>query len=156
RRPAAGPGGLRMSDAENNQGPVTRTFDSVAEAERAIEELLRAGVERGRIEVRSSEPVHFSDAASARLKQSWVWLYAIGGGMAGCVGALLLTIIASRRVNLVTGGMPISSAWTFGAIVFEMTALGAVLFSVGRMIFESGLVRRRPVDEHCPTDAEIV
>jgi hypothetical protein len=35
--------------------------------------------------------------------------------------------------------MPIVSPWAFGIIVFELAALGAILVTLGRMIFEAGL-----------------
>jgi hypothetical protein len=38
--------------------------------------------------------------------------------------------------------MPIVSWWAFGIIVFELTALGAILMTLGRMVFEAGLARR--------------
>jgi hypothetical protein len=38
--------------------------------------------------------------------------------------------------------MPIVTPWAFGIIVFEMIALGVILASVGRMIYEGGLMRR--------------
>jgi len=53
-----------------------------------------------------------------------------------------LTVVTSRRVDLVTGGMPIVTPWAFGIIVFELTALGAILATLVRMIFEARLARR--------------
>jgi hypothetical protein len=72
--------------------------------------------------------------------------------------ALLLTVWTSRRVGLVTGGMPIVSPWAFGIIVFELMALGAILATLGRMIFEAGLVKRRaPTDyDDAVADGKIV
>jgi len=64
---------------------------------------------------------------------------AVVGGFVGAGIGLLLTTWTSRRVNLVTGGMPIVSPWAFGVIVFELTALGAILSTLGRMIVEAGL-----------------
>jgi hypothetical protein len=70
------------------------------------------------------------------------------GGLIGIAFAILLTVLTSRRVGLVTGGMPIVAPWAFGIIVFELAALGAILVTLGRMIFEAGLVRRRALTGH--------
>lgn len=103
-------------------------------------ELKRAGVPDSSITVMSSEPLHLEtdDAPKTRIAG-----FAIAGGLIGAAFAILLTVWTSQRVDLVTGGMPIVSPWAFGIIVFELTALGAILATLGRMIFEAGLLRRR-------------
>src|SRR5262249_3678176 len=64
-------------------------------------------------------------------------------------------------------GMPIVAPWPFGIIVFELTALGAIAFTLGRMIFEAGLMSPVPralqkapgveasvvLEIECPTEA---
>ena len=130
-------------------------FDTRGEAVAALRELRREGVPESSITVMSSEPLHLetSDARKTRIAG-----FAITGGLIGAAIALLLTIWTSRRVDLVTGGMPIVSPWAFGIIVFELTALGAILATFGRMIFEAGLVKRRgPADyDGAVTDGKIV
>ena len=119
-------------------------FDTRDEAIAALGELRREGVPGSSITVMSSEPLHLEtdDATKTRIAG-----FAIIGGLIGAAIALLLTVWTSRRVDLVTGGMPIVSLWAFGIIVFELTALGAILATLGRMIFEAGLVKRRgPTD----------
>ena len=69
-------------------------------------------------------------------------MFGIIGGLLGAAFAILLTVWTSKRVGLVTGGMPIVSPWAFGIIVFELTALGAILMTLGRMIIEAKLARR--------------
>ena len=116
-------------------------FDTRAEAVVVLRELQREGVPSSSITVMSSEPLHLetNDAPKTRISG-----YAIAGGLLGAVFAIALTVVTSRRVGLVTGGMPIVSPWAFGIIVFELTALGAILATLGRMIFEARLGRRRP------------
>jgi hypothetical protein len=113
-------------------------FDTRAEAVAVLHELEREGVPSSSITVMSSEPLHLdtSDAPKTRIAG-----FAIAGGVLGAAFAILLTVWTSRRVGLVTGGMPILSAWAFGIIVFELTALGAILATLGRMIFEARLLR---------------
>ena len=114
-------------------------FDTRAEAIAVLRELERQGVPRSSITVMSSEPLHLEtkDAPKSRIPG-----FAIIGGLLGAAFAILLTVVTSRRVGLVTGGMPIVSPWAFGIIVFELGALGAILVTLGRMIFEARLMRR--------------
>ncbi len=78
---------------------------------------------------------------------SRIGLFAIMGGVIGAISGVLLTTWTSERVNLVTGGMPTVTPWAFGIIVFELTALGAILCAVGRMIIEARLARRSKASE---------
>jgi len=116
-------------------------LDTRAEAVAVLRELQREGVPSSSITVMSSEPLHLEtdDAPKTRIAG-----FAIAGGLLGATFAILLTVLTSRRVGLVTGGMPIVSPWAFGIIVFELAALGAILVTLGRMIFEAGLLRRMP------------
>lgn len=114
-------------------------LDSRDEALAVLRELERQGIPNASITVMSTEPLHIetSDSPKSRIKG-----FAIAGGLTGAAFAILLTVWTSRRVGLVTGGMPVVSPWAFGVIVFELSALGAILLTVGRMIVESGLLRR--------------
>ena len=114
-------------------------FDTRAEAVAVLRELEREGVPSSSVTVMSSEPLHLetNDAPKTRIAG-----FAIAGGLLGVAFAILLTVWTSRRVGLVTGGMPIVSPWAFGIIVFELAALGSILVTLGRMIFEARLGRR--------------
>lgn len=129
----------------------TAIFDTRAEALAALSELRREGVPGSAITVMSAEPLHLEtgDAPKSRIAG-----FAIGGGLLGAAFALLLTIWTSRQVGLVTGGMPIVSPWTIGIIVFELTALGAILATLGRMIYEAGLMRSISESEHAEAVAD--
>jgi molybdopterin-containing oxidoreductase family membrane subunit len=72
---------------------------------------------------------------------SRIGMFAIAGGVAGAAAGLLLTILTSRHTNIITGGMPVISPWPFGIIVFELTALGAILAVFARMVYEARLMR---------------
>ena len=111
-------------------------FDTRAEAIAVLRELQREGVPSSSITVMSSEPLHLETDEGPKTRIAG---FAIAGGLLGAAFAILLTVWTSRRVGLVTGGMPIVSPWAFGIIVFELAALGAILVTMGRMIFEAGL-----------------
>ena len=115
-------------------------FDTRAEALAALRELRREGVPSSSITVMSSEPLHLEGDSAPK---SRIAGFAIAGSLIGAAFALLLTVWTSRQVGLITGGMPIASPWTIGIIVFELTALGAILATLGRMIHEAGLLKRR-------------
>ena len=103
----------------------------------ALHELERDGVPKSAITVMSSEPLHMEcEGPKTRIP-----LFGIIGGLLGAVFAILLTVWTSRRVGLITGGMAIVSPWAFGIIVFELAALGAILMTLGRMVFEARLAR---------------
>ena len=126
--------------------PQISVFDTRHEAVEALHELQRQGVSDSAITVMSSEPLHLETLALPKTRISG---FAIAGGLLGAAFAIVLTVWTSRRVGLVTGGMPIVSWWAFGIIIFELTALGAILVTLGRMIFEARLVRptSAPADE---------
>jgi hypothetical protein len=130
-------------------------FDTRDEAVAAVRELERDGVDASLITVMSSEPLHIETGASPKTRISG---FAIAGGVLGAALAILLTVVTSRRVGIITGGMPIVSPWAFGIIVFEMTMLGAILVALGRMVFESSLMTKltaEPYDD-AVSDGKIV
>ncbi len=122
-----------------------RVFNNRHEVVAALHELEREGVPSSSITVMSSEPLHLEALHPPKTRIAG---FAIAGGLLGAAFAILLTVLTSRRVGLVTGGMPIVSPWAFGIIVFELTALGAILATLARMIFEAGLLRRRQLTGH--------
>jgi hypothetical protein len=119
---------------------ILAIFDSANQAQAAARDLQLGGVPRAAITIMSSEPLHLPDPEDQ--PRSRIALFAIAGGVIGAIVAILLTVWTSRRVDLVTGGMPIVTPWAFGIIVFELTALGVILATVSRMVFEARLARR--------------
>ena len=121
---------------------ILAIYDSAGEAQAAARALQSGGLPPAAITIMSSEPLHTATGDSAGQSTSHIAMFAICGGVIGAAAAVLLTVLTSRRVDLVTGGMPIVTPWAFGIIAFELTALGAILATLAGMIFEAGLARR--------------
>ena len=122
---------------------IVAILDDADQAVAAVRELEREGISRASITVMSSEPIHNAISGPAERPKSYISIFGIIGGIVGATSAILLTVLTSRRVDLVTGGMPIVTPWAFGIIVFELTALGAILGTLLRMIYEARLARPR-------------
>lgn len=119
---------------------IVALLDTTDDATAAVARLRREGISRESITTMSSEPLHI-EAGDGIHQPSRIPTFAICGGVIGAGLAILLTVVTSRRVDLVTGGMPIVTPWAFGIIVFELAALGAILATLVRMIFEARLAR---------------
>jgi len=120
---------------------IVAVLDTIDEATAAVARLRREGISRESITTMSSEPLHI-EADDDNHQASRIPLFAICGGVIGAGFAIALTVVTSRRVDLITGGMPIVTPWAFGIIVFELAALGAILATLVRMIFEARLAKR--------------
>jgi Alternative complex III, ActD subunit len=127
---------------------VFAVFNTPDEAVAAANRLRQQGVTGSRITIMSAEPIHVESSEAGEESKSRAGLFAIAGGVIGAASAILLTVWTSRSVDLVTGGMPIVSPWPFGIITFELTALGAILGTFARMIFEARLARHGALTDY--------
>lgn len=138
---------------------VHAVFASPADAKDALRELAAAGVAAGDIEVRTSIPLPDLRPAGSE-PRTRVPLMAVLGGLLGGTGAFLLTSLTSQAYPLPTGGMPIVPLPPSGIITFEGVAVGAILCTVGTMLYEGGLLRLRahprPLDVHLAAGQIIV
>ena len=126
---------------------VLGIFGTAADAMGATEELRREGFAAESVALLSAEPVHAEIEKGLEGKRTRIGIFAIAGGVIGAAAAVGLTAVTSKSMNLVTGGMPIVAPWAFGIIVFEMTALGAIAFTLCRTVFEARLFRRALPEE---------
>jgi hypothetical protein len=111
-------------------------FDTFDEAMKVRRDLKNRGFSPSAVTLMSAEP---TPAIAGEGADSRIGLFSVAGGVLGAVGGLLLTVLTSRSANLITGGLPIVTPWAFGIVVFETTALGAILATLARMIYEAGL-----------------
>src|SRR5262245_11925261 len=115
---------------------ILTSFDNADEAYNAVASLRRAGFNSKSITVMSAEPL---PAFEDHEDKSSLGMYAILAAVLAGAAAIALTVGVSLKVGLVTGGMPLVSPWPFGIIVFEVAALGTIIGTLARTVYESGL-----------------
>lgn len=118
-------------------------YDNPDTAQRAVDGLRAAGVADADIQVMSSEPFEEYEFGH---KDSATWIHWIAGlgGVAGFIGAYLLTTITQQSWPLKTSGMPIVAPWPNLIVLFEMTMLGAILATVVTLFVSAKLPKRLP------------
>ncbi len=127
---------------------LSTEFSEPHEAAAAIEALSSEGFDKHAMEVFSTEPVEFEPGVLDR--RSHMSVFAVGGGIVNMLLATSFTFWTQRDYPLVTGGMPITSYWAVGVIIFEMAMAGAVAGTIVAFLWESGLLRgsrKQPVPE---------
>jgi Alternative complex III, ActD subunit len=77
----------------------------------------------------------FTDEHATGTPYRWAVLGAVVGGTTG----YLLTTLSQKSYPIVTGGMPITPAWTNGIIVYELIMLGAILTTLVVLLVGAGL-----------------
>ncbi len=133
-----------------NRVRLQALFDDAPLARRAVARLVEAGVPPAAIELRSATPQPSLPGAGGR---SWIPLAALVGGCLGALAGVSIASLTALDRPLVTGGMPIVAPFPVGIIAYEATALGAILATVARAVYEAGLrPRRTPVG---PLDAQL-
>lgn len=111
-------------------------------AQRAVNALKVAGVSLGigerQIVVVTAEPFDgydFSDEHS----HTRIFLLASLGGICGALLGFWFTRFTQLSYPLPTGGMPIVTSWTNGIIIYEMTMLGAILWTLVTLLVTARL-----------------
>ena len=107
-------------------------------AQHAVDGLRKAGISDRQITIISSEPLEHYEFARKESK-TWMNWIAVTGAVIGCTFAYLLLSITQRLWPIDTGGMPIVSNWTNIIIIFELTMLGAIFFTVATVLITAGL-----------------
>ena len=112
-------------------------------AQRAVDDLRRAGVADRAITVITSQPYEEYEF-SHRYKQTWIFWIAAGGGALGLTAGLLLAYVTEELWPIVTGGMPIVAWWPNIIILFELTMLGSILATVVSLFVTTQLPAVKP------------
>lgn len=112
-------------------------YGSLEDAREAIERLREAG----HTELTVFSPIPSEELEEAMdIHSSPVGLWALIGGITGCVTGLLLTAGTSLAYPLVTQGKPIVSLPPFIVVMFELTILLTGIFALMAMLVHA----RRP------------
>ncbi len=100
--------------------------------------LRAAGVAADKIVVMSPEPFEEYSFAQGERATAMPWL-AVLGGVVGGFGGFMLAWYTQTAYPLVTGGMPIVSAWPTGIVTYELTMMGAILATLITLLVGSRL-----------------
>ena len=104
-----------------------------------IQALSGEGFDRRSMEVFSTKPVEFEPGVLDR--PSRMSFLAVAGAVVNACLATAFMFWTQQDYPLVTGGMPLTSYWAVGVIIFEMAMAGAIAGTVAAFLWESGLLR---------------
>jgi hypothetical protein len=118
-------------------------FPGPHSAERGMNALRDLGVPAEKIVVMAPEPFEEYSFAQGERK-TWMGWLAVGGGCIGAVGGFTLAWYTQTAYPLVTGGMPIVSAWPTGIVTYELTMMGAIVTTLITLLVGSRLPNWSP------------
>lgn len=119
---------------------VLGLFREVDAAADALDALREAGFQEGEYEVLTDSPYPEGAFGEAEPKHK-LFRWPLMGAACGFIIGLVLTSGTQLAYPLVTGGKPILSIPPMSIIMYEGTMLGAIIFTVIGIIFESRLPR---------------
>ena len=111
------------------------------DAQRAVDNLRKAGVNDADITVISSEPFEHYEFGHRDAKTAMPWI-AAAAGLFGLVATYYLLGASQMAWPLKTSGMPIVPLWTNLIIIFEMTMLSAIIATVITLLITARLPSR--------------
>ena len=106
----------------------------------ALDNLRDAGFGDGEYEILTGTPYPEGTFGEAEPKHN-LYRWPLIGAICGFTIALLITAGTQRAYPLITGGKPILSIPPMAIIMYEGSMLGAIIFTVIGIIFESRLPR---------------
>lgn len=121
---------------------VEAAYERVADLRAAVEAALESGVAASQIEVRSPSPLEDGELPLPK-PRSKVLLFALAGAVLGGLTAFGLAAGTALAYPLPTGGMSIVAGPPIGVVTYEGTALGLILMTVLRVLWEGGLLPGR-------------
>lgn len=119
---------------------VLAIFRNDQDAADATDALQGLGMSNGDFDILTGVP-YPEGAFGERIKRLRIYVFPFVGALLGLAVALLLTIGTQISYPMVTGGKPILSIPAMAIVSYEGTMLGAILFTVIGIIFESRLPR---------------
>ena len=113
-------------------------FQDADSAANAGDALKSAGIEDTEYDFLTDSP-YPEGAFGEREEKHRLYLYPFVGALLGLTSGIMITAMTQVAYPLVTGGKPILSLPPMAIICYEGTMLGAILFTVIGIIFESRL-----------------
>lgn len=118
--------------------PILGLFDNPNSAADAGDALKAAGIPDTDYDFLTDAP-YPEGAFGEREEKHRLYIFPFIGATLGLASAILLTSMTQVAYPLVTGGKPILSLPPMAVVSYEGTMLGAILFTVLGIIFESRL-----------------
>ena len=106
----------------------------------ALDNLRDAGFEENEYEILTGTPYPEGTFGEAEPHHN-LYRWPLIGAACGFTGGLIITAGTQMAYPLITGGKPILSIPTMAIIMYEGTMLGAIIFTIIGIIFESRLPR---------------
>ena len=116
-------------------------YTNPGDAQQAVDNLRKAGVNDADITVISSEPFEHYEFGHRDSKTAMPWI-ATAAGLFGLVTTYYLLGASQMSWPLKTSGMPIVPLWTNLIIIFEMTMLSVIIATVITLLITAGLPSR--------------
>lgn len=123
-----------------SQRSVIGLFTEEDSAASAMDNLKEAGFDENEYEVLTGTPYPEGTFGEAEPVHK-LYRFPLIGAVSGFIIGLALTAGTQLAFPLVTGGKPILSIPPMAIVIYEGTLLGAILFTVFGIIFESRLPR---------------
>ncbi len=113
-------------------------FKEAEAAASATDGLKLAGYSEEKFEIMTDSP-YPEGAFGERITKHRLFVFPLVGGIVGLSASLAMTWATQAAYPLITGGKPILSLPPMFIVMYESTLLGAILFSVLGIFFESRL-----------------
>lgn len=124
--------------ARRSKGALLGIFREPEEVASAHEQLRAAGYPARSMEILSGTP-YPAGAFGEEPERHYLYAFTLAGAACGFVVGLLVTISTQISTPLITYGMPILAIPPMINVLFEGTMLGAIIFTVIGVVFESRL-----------------
>ena len=121
---------------------VLGLYEDANYAAEAGDALKEAGLSNEEFDFLTGSP-YPEGAFGERHSKHRLYVFPLAGAICGLTAGILLTSMTQMAYPLVTGGKPILALPPMAIISYEATLLGAILFTVIGIIFESRLPRPR-------------
>jgi hypothetical protein len=118
--------------------PILGLFNNANAAADAGDSLKAAGISENDYDFLTDSP-YPEGAFGEREEKHRLYIFPFVGACLGLASGILLTSMTQVAYPLVTGGKPILSLPPMAVVSYEGTMLGAILFTVLGIIFESRL-----------------